>query len=158
VPTGFGFSPLGSSVYGFGSVDTASAPASSFYIDPGTGQPADTRLLDSRLRSYRFDANGSMLGMRSVYQLVQLAVQTVQGSSILQNFGNASNKIQTIDQTTQRRLEDAYRNALAPLVTNKQIAINSVTINQFKTDGVLGLLQFTDLTTGPNGTQQALTL
>jgi len=155
MPLGLGAAPFGSSLYGYGSIDVGIVPAAGNYIDPVTGQPVDTRFIQQKTKTYVFDSQGRISGMRSVYQLVQLAVMTVKNSSAIAGFGSSISQIQTIDQNTQQRVEDAYRDCLSALTTSKLIAIVSILVQRVNTSGLFVQLNFVDLTTG---LQQSLTV
>ena len=155
MPIGAGIAPCGTSIVGFGSVDVGTAPPTTFYVDPATGKVLDAALIDPVSRDYVFDVYGNAAGMRGVYQLVQLAAQTVKNSSAVPGFGNDTTNIKLLDQRTQRRIEDALRDALDAIVQARLIEIIGVTVTRFSTSGMRPVLQFKDLTVGQ---EQALTL
>lgn len=152
MPTGAGVSPGGTSIGGFGALDTAPAPATKILIDPFNGAQQNARKIDSRLRQFTFNAQGRIAGMPGVYQRVQIAIQTVRGQSSLgPGFGNAVSSVTVKVGNYQRRIEDALRFALNDLITQKLITINAVQAFDAapdNTDGAYAILFWTDLTTG----------
>lgn len=148
MPIGLGFAPLGSSLFGYGSIDEAVVPSKLFYVDPLTGQQANARAIDGRTRDYVFNADGSSAGMRGVYQLVQLTAQTVKGSSAVASLGLDTSKIQVINERTQQKVEDAYRDGFDPLVKQGLISLGEITVQRATPYGFFVLVKFTDLTTG----------
>lgn len=137
---------MGSSLYGFGSVDAAGSPVQTILIDGNKGIGRNARKIDERTGQYAFDANGRIAGMSEVQQAVLLAVKTVRGSSAIKDFGDPSGLIQRKGTNYQKQLASALTLALKDLTDRQMIRIDSVNVTD-NGGPVLRVLRFTDLTT-----------
>lgn len=151
MPIGLGFAPLGVSLFGFGSVDTAPVPLTGILVDANDGLVKEARKIDQFTRRYVLDSSGRVQGMRGVYQLVQLRVQTLRNSSALRDFGLAAPS-GVIGANIQKRIENDIALAMKDLVDQKIIKIVSVQLDRFSTSGEYVTFKWIDLTAQNVGT------
>ncbi len=89
--SGFGYQPAGTSSAGFGAPTRGAEDGGVILRDAATGASFGGRQINSNTGDYVMDANGRLLGMNNVQQLVQLAVM------------NSAEALQSID-----RLDDSF--------------------------------------------------
>lgn len=147
MPTGAGLAAAGVSLAGYGTVDTATAPPTTIYVDATTGEQCNARAIDPYTGRYTTDSYGRSRGMRGVRQKVLLAVKTLKNTGVLPNFGNGVLDIQRRGKFVERELEDTLRDALKFLTDAGEIEINSVELTPFGASGEYAVLRWTDLTT-----------
>lgn len=123
----FGTSSFGVSPYGAGT--TVAHP------EPPRDPPSGVKFLDHRTRDYARNADGSYQRMPTTRQRVQLAVMTEQGSSTaLPEFG--SKFPDKIDENYEAASQSEAARCLAALITEQQIVLGSVTVEQTETGRV----------------------
>ena len=147
MPLGIGFAPIGGSLFGFGTPDSAAPFGNAILVEPTSGIPRDCRRIDARSRQYTFAANGSSDGMSGVQQRVLLAIATVRGSSALGAFGKAQGP-QKHSAAAAKQVDADIRLALKDLVDAKVIEIVDTNPQDFSAIGVTDVVRFRDLTTG----------
>lgn len=136
---------MGLSLFGFGSVDTTPAPLRGVLVDANDGIVKEARKIDAFTKRLVFDSSGRVQGMRGVYQLVQLRVQTLRNSSAIPNFGlTAASGV--IGANVQRQVDSAIRLAMQDIVDQRLISIVSVDIDRFSTSGEYVTFKWIDLT------------
>lgn len=93
-----------------------------------------------------FDANGNVVGQENTRHLVFMALATTRGTSVMgANFGLAAPGSVLDDGFVQRRTADVYQ-ALANLVSQKLITIQSVIVDTTRRP-VLTVINWVDNTT-----------
>lgn len=133
---------------GVGTPAVGTANAGSVMRNANDGSIANARSIDPGTRQYVIDSNGRITGTTSTRQLVQLAVSTTLGSSAVKQLGNDISRIDRITDNFARRVSDVFTKALAPLVTRKLIAINSIDVQQVQGSRAYALIKWTDLSSG----------
>jgi hypothetical protein len=145
MPIGAGLFPAGVFPAGFGQPEQAPAPATAVLPDPKTGLSLTGRLINQQTGDYVFTADGRLEGMATVQQLVLLAIDNIDLSTVQQKGPNF-----------QRALANRVQVALADLVTRGLVQILSVTVtSQGNPDAGIAILSWRDLTQGPRS--EALT-
>lgn len=125
--SGLGLSPLGTSPAGIGS-QVANGPLyqSTAWQKSTTGAVSSVQI-DPRTRDVVHDAQGSEQGMSDAAQRVWMLCQTTQGSRA--NWPkDGFARPESIGGDFARLTEDAFRNALAPMILDGTITIDSFTI------------------------------
>jgi hypothetical protein len=150
MPIGAGFAPAGTSSAGYGVPDAATVPNNSVLPDLRTGLPQTGRFINPATGDYVFTADGRLLGMDTVPQLVLLAMMTTLGSSAIPTLGQTYTQIQEKSRDFQQQMATAITSALADLIKRKFVKVNSITVQQppSNPDAGMVLFQWTDLTTG----------
>lgn len=147
--SGFGAAPLGTAPYGVGTPSTTAVPAGTLFKDPNSTAQFSGKLIDPRTHQYVYDpATGLPLGMTKCQQIVYLAANTVKKSSVVAGIGHELGKLETIGDDHQKRVYDAFSNALADAVRRKLITLLSVDIARVGPSGTYTHVRFKDLTTG----------
>jgi hypothetical protein len=151
MPIGAGFAPAGFSLAGYGVIDTAEAPALIPLPDPTTGQSQTGRLLSvpvpgGKGMDYSFTPDGRLQGMPTVRQMVLIAVEDLDFSSIQTKTPNYRSEVARIVAA-----------ALAPLTTQKLLLLKAVVILDsaqipgMNVSASICEINWFDLTTGQNG-------
>jgi hypothetical protein len=115
--SGFGLQPAGTSSAGFGSPTRGASEGGVTLRDTFTGDSFGGRQINPKTGDYVLDANGRLLGMSNVQQLVQLAVM------------NAGPALQEIDRITDSFAQEAgaiLAAAVAPIARQGFIAVVGV--------------------------------
>lgn len=152
MPLGAGACPAGAVPAGYGQIDVAPAPVLVPLPDVRTGLPDGGRNISlsgtpgtlGGAGDYTFTADGRLQGMPNVNQLVLLAVENVDLSSITEKGPQFANQVRALVQAS-----------MFYVVTAKLARIDSIVVldrqpNQ-NPDGVVAILNWTDLTTGLQG-------
>lgn len=144
MPTGAGKAPAGSSLAGYGVIDSAPPPGIVPLPDTRSGLPQTGRLINQQTGDYVFTADGRLEGMPTVNQLVLIAIRNNIDLSTLQEKGpNFANTLTSLVQ-----------NALSALITAKLVLLSSVTVLQPNPDAGVAIANWLDLTNGePQQTQ-----
>ena len=144
MPVGAGLCPAGFSPAGYGVVEVAVAPNLVPLPDPQTGLSQTGRFVDQATGDYTFTADGRVQGMPTVYQLVLLAVERADVSSLTEKGPNYKQQVASI-------LQDA----LSYLVTSKQVEIKRIVVLDRSPgqnpDATVAMVFWKDLTTGADG-------
>lgn len=140
MPVGAGLAPAGTSLAGFGTVDQAPAPILVPLPDYRTGLPDTGRFINQQTGDYEFTADGRLQGMPTVYQLVLLAIERADFSTLQERGPNYVGVVQGIIQA-----------ALSYLVTSRQVSILRIDVPPVAPDAVIAVLYWIDLTTGEAG-------
>jgi len=146
VSLGAGFSSAGGSPAGTGDVDQGTIPSGNLFVD-ANGVRQNARAISPVTRQYVFNDDGSISGMASSLQLVQLRVQTVRDSSALPGFGKRASGGVVTDQTP-RRVQNELEEALADIVASGIIAIVSITVSRATPTRIYGILLWRDIASG----------
>lgn len=150
MPIGAGGAPAGTSAAGYGVPDKAFVPNNAILPDLRTGVAQTGRAIDPTTKSYTFTSDGRLRGVGTVPQLVQLALSTIRGTSVIPTLGQTFMQIQEKGSDFAGRVTNAVNVALADLVKQQLVQIVSVTVQQppSNPDAGLGLIKWIDLTTG----------
>lgn len=146
---GFGSQRAGSTSAGLGAPAIGQSMPGVVLRDPATQAMSSSRGIDSVSRDYLYDvANGRLIGMDDVRQLVQLALSTEIGSSAMRSLGNELRRIDRITSNFERRVNDAIAAALSDLIARKVVALQDVVIQRFAATKTFVRVEWRDLTTG----------
>lgn len=141
MPIGAGGCPAGSSPAGYGVIDTATAPNLVPLPDPRTGLSQGGRNIDQATKDYTFTSDGRLQGMPNVNQLVLIAIQNADFSTITEKGPNFA-----------QQLRDVVQNALADLITRNLVKLTTVTVLDrqpgMNPDAGVAIAYWIDLTTG----------
>lgn len=145
--SGLGNSSLGQAPYGVGTPVTAAGNTGIPLVSTTDKMtPQDGRQIDAAKRDYVIDGNGRAYGMSRVAQLVQLALMTLRGSSVVETLGiDAPGALITPDLAS-RMQNDVYV-ALADLIQQQLISVESVDVDATARP-VTRQVAWIDLTTG----------
>jgi hypothetical protein len=138
---GAGLAPAGTSLAGYGTLDTAPAPNLVPLPDPVTGLPLTGRLISQPSKDYSFTADGRLQGMPTVRQLVLIAITDVDFSAITEKGPNYTQQVSAQVQA-----------ALSVLIAQKQVRIVSIQVNDGAAiaggnpDSGVGIVNWQDLT------------
>jgi phage baseplate assembly protein W len=145
---GFGTVPLGVGPYGVGTPATATdTSAGKIYRDEKTGDSLGSRKIDTRTRQYVFDSYGRIVGMPDVAQLVQIALSTTKGSSVIAGLGHELSSIEDFTTSHAEQVRSTIERALGDLIKRKLVRLNSVDVQRFNQSGAVITVKWTDLTT-----------
>lgn len=151
MPTGIGFAPIGTSLWGYGTVDIANS-SSTNVLKKTDGTQGAVALIDPKTRDYVLDDTGQKVGVDSVPHMVDLALSTVRDSSAVQEFGLDLSNLNIFSANAQRLADAAVRVCLKNLTDSKLVSIQSVSLDKDPSqDRGLILVRWVDLTTA-NGT------
>lgn len=126
---GFGICPIGSVPFGYGSPATA-RPNIGAALTTTKGTAGNARLIDPRTKDYVIDPNtGRPMGDDGIRSMVYLALTTIKGTSTVTDLGNEFDTVKLKNEKTEAQLQDLTRQALAELVNQKLIRIESVVVN-----------------------------
>lgn len=153
MPPGFGSSPFGSGPYGFGEPSGSAPVRAKVYFDASTGTQLTGRKIDPGSRQYVFGDDGSITGQATVPQLVQLAYSTVKGSSILADLGEDFREIQVIGDGFVALVTAKAIEPVQALIDQKKLAIRSVDVQRIADSSVSIAVNWLDLTSNIQGTQ-----
>lgn len=130
--SGFGTQSYGTSPYGVGTPAVATPLGGSVLRNPYTSKATGSRYIDPGGKDYVLDANGRILGMDDVQQLVLMAVSTTKGSSAMRTLGHELQQIDRITPNFARRADRTLRAAVQHLVDRKMISVvgTSVTVGR----------------------------
>jgi hypothetical protein len=149
MPVGAGGSPAGTSPAGYGVIDTALFSATAPLPDTRTGLSQGGRYINASSGDYSFGADGRLLGMPNVNQLVLLAIKTQLGSSAQPGLGLDLSSAQNKTPDFANKLTSILQNALADLVTRKLVQITSIVVPPNPNpDSGIAVVNWLDLTTG----------
>lgn len=144
MPVGAGRCRASAVPAGYGAIDVAPAPVLVPVPDPQTGLPQTGRFVDQTTGDYTFTVDGRVQGMPTVYQLVLLAIERADVSSLTEKGSNYKQQVATILQ-----------NALSALVVAKQVEIKRVVVIDrlpgTNPDATVAVVFWKDLTTGVDG-------
>ena len=150
MPVGAGLCPAGTSCAGYGVIDVAPAPNFTPLPDPKTGLAQTGRYLNApntqtgKGMDYSFSPDGRVQGMPSVYQMVLIAIENADFTQVQEKGPNYKTQLRTIVQ-----------NAVAYLVTSKQLQVKSIVVLANtpgqNPDSAIAILNWFDVTTGQNG-------
>jgi hypothetical protein len=126
---GAGLSPFGVSLAGFGSISPGSEPKDTLWFNQDNSQ-GSARYIDPVRQDYVVNTQGYIGGMQGTQQLVYLALLTVKGTASDPNVGQAFSNIKIISTNFQQKITAEVQSALANLITNKLIILNSIDIIQ----------------------------
>lgn len=142
--SGLGDSPIGlSTPFGVGVADEAVAP-------PALA-PQAARFLDPTTRDYALETDGSYQRMPELRQRVLLAVAETKGSSTVRPDGGVESP-DLISSSFERRQKNSISSALAFLVNDGALRVDSITIDYPQVGGVVTTIAYTDLKTGTRDT------
>lgn len=143
MPVGAGGCPAGAVPAGYGSVDQAPAPVLVPLPDPITGLSDTGRAIAPQNAAqgagdYSFTPDGRLVGMPTVNQLVLLAIENLDLSSITEKGANYAARVTALIQ-----------GALAPIVAQKLLLVRSISVLPTPNpDGSIAMVYWTDLTKG----------
>jgi hypothetical protein len=150
VPLGAGHAPAGTCPAGYGVIDVAPAPNLTALPDPKTGLSQTGRYLNApnaqtgKGMDYSFSADGRVQGMPTVYQMVLIAIENANFTQVQEKGPQWKTQLRTIVQ-----------NAVAYLVTSKQLQVKSIVVIDGMVgqnpDGAIAILNWFDVTMGQNG-------
>lgn len=148
MPIGAGACPAGSAAAGYGVPDSAAVPNNATLPDVRSGLPQTGRAIDPITKSYYFTADGRLQGVATVPQLVQLALSTIRGSSVVPGLGQTFMQIQEKGANFAQVVTAAITTALADLTTRKLVQIVSVDVQQppSNPDAGIAILKWIDTT------------
>ena len=136
---GAGRFPIGTTPVGLG-LPTALPPTPPAVLpDPTTGLSQTGRLIDQQTGDYVFTADGRLEGMGTVDQLVLLAIDNIDLSTVVEKGRNFTQMISARVQA-----------ALSDLVSRGLVQIVSVRVSEPTVDAGQAILSWRDLTEGPN--------
>jgi hypothetical protein len=153
--SGAGLQKAGLTSAGYGTPATASGIAGGFLRDTKTGEPLGARKIDPLTRDYVLDSNGRILGVGYVKHVVQMSLQTEEGSAVVQEMGHRLRTIERITPGIERQILAILTKAVQPLINQGLIEV--VGFDHFVAgDGkngvprgrVHGRFRWRDLTTG----------
>lgn len=147
MPVGAGLFPAGRFPAGFGQPETAPPPPTAALPDTSTGLSLTGRFINQQTKDYVFLPDGRLQGMQTVQQLVLLAINNIDLSTILEKGPNF-----------QRNLASRVQAALSDLISRGLVQLLQVVVTQPGPDSGLATAYWRDLTTGkddqtPIGTQ-----
>lgn len=152
--SGAGLQSAGDTSAGFGTSDAATVFGGAFLRDTRTGAVLGARKVNPTTRGYELDANGRVVGMNSVYQMVQIAVHTTYNSSAVRGLGQRLSSLDRITANFDKRVLEVLREALQPLIRAGFIEVLGFESfqkgngrNGMIRGGVYGRLRWRDLTT-----------
>lgn len=150
MPIGAGACPAGTSFAGYGLPDLSAAPNHATLPDAKTGLPQTGRLLDPTSQSYKFTADGRVIGQSTGQQLVQLAVKTIVGSSVIANLGMDRSRLQEKGANFAQTVTSVVTDAFAPIVSQGLVTLNSVDVQDYPNipDRSVVTIKWTDNSTG----------
>ena len=126
---GFGLSPFGSSVYGFGQAASVDSTTAKLFLKPD-GTRGNAAKIDPYTKDYVLDDNGNIVGDNSVNQMVYLALRTTKNSSVLLGFGIDISKIKTVTDNVNVKFQLAVNEALKHMTDKKLISNVTVKVNK----------------------------
>jgi len=145
--SGLGDSPIGlSTPFGIGVPDEVAAPPAL--------PPQAARFIDPTTRDYVIESDGSYQRMPELRHRVLLAVGERKGSSTVRPTDGVDIPTR-IDASFDRRAKNSVSSALAFLVAEGALRIDSITISQPRPGSVETTISYTDL---KNGTRDTATV
>lgn len=149
-PLGAGAARAGSSIAGYGVAPVAVAPNLVPLPDVSTGQSRGGRYINPATQSYQFTADGRLLGMANVPQLVYLRAKTARGSAVLPTLGQTYSNTQEQRGDFQRRCATEVNAMLADVIKAGLVKLLAVSVQTAPgvSDGAVILFRWRDLTTG----------
>jgi hypothetical protein len=150
MPIGAGACPAGSSAAGYGVPDSAAVPINAVLPDVRSGLPQTGRAIDPVSKSYTFTPDGRLRGVATVPQLVQLALTTIRGTSVVPTLGQTFMQIQEKGANFAQVVAAAVNLAFADLVKQKLVQVVSVDVQQppNSPDAGIGIVKWVDLSSG----------
>lgn len=136
MPIGAGAFPAGAYGAGFGVFETAPATPTSPLPDPSTGLSLTGRFINQQTKDYVMQADGRLQGMPTVAQLVLIAIQDIDLSTLTEKGPNFKGVLAGLVGT-----------ALAPLIAQKLVRIKQVTVLEPTKDSGFAEVDWIDLTT-----------
>lgn len=118
--------PAGSFPAGSGPLATLASPLLATLPDSITNLPAPCRWLNLATGDYAYTADGRIVGMQAVQQLVELALATVFGSAADFGLGQRYANIREQGQNITQQLTDEASRALSRLTSASLIRIEQV--------------------------------
>lgn len=154
MPIGAGGCPAGAAAAGYGVPDAANVPNNAILPRPIDGLPQTGRALDPTTKAYTFTADGRIVGMPTVQQLVQLAITTDRGSSCVPTLGQTLRLIKEKGSNYAQQVTAAITTAVADLVNNKMVQIVSIDVQQFagNPNAAIATFKWIDVSTGQQNT------
>jgi hypothetical protein len=144
---GAGTSPAGIAQAGYPDVATGTDPTDQdLFFDRSINAAANANKINFTTFDYELDANGRPYGSSSKSTKVLLALLTEKGSTPDPNYGMAKHP-PIINEFTLPIVEQNAREALAFMVTAKEIAINSITAESASSGRILLSVDWRDLST-----------
>lgn len=144
---GAGAQSAGDSSAGTGSPDSPTSYGGRILRDSTTGLTVDARAIDPVARDFVMDANGRLLGMGGVRQMVVLAVSTELESSAQREVGRDFRSIDRMTNDFEQRVDRRLRAALQRLVDAGLIQIQRIVTVRLGTGKSFTRLYWRDLTT-----------
>ena len=150
MPIGAGKAPAGAASAGYGVPDAAYVPNSAILPDPKSGFAQTGRFINPITGDYQFTADGRLIGMGTVPQLVLIALETVKGSSVIPTLGNTFQLVQEKGPSFLAQMRAVVNDALSDLIKTKMLQLVSVTTQEQPSNPDTGIVQvaWLDLTTG----------
>lgn len=140
---GAGTAPAGTSPYGYGTPAT-SGGLEGVPLADAARTTQGSRWINPLTRRWEFGADGRAKGMANVRHLVLMRILTLRDSAAWKGGLEAPGGV--IGTNFAAKRADAIRTALADLVTQRLIAIESITVDA-KARPVFTRVQWRDLTT-----------
>jgi hypothetical protein len=127
---GLGLSPLGTSLYGYGSVATADEREIGMPFILADGTYGTGRFIDATTGDYKFDPiTGMALGLTTGQQAVYLALKTIRGSANDPTLGQSFSQVRKIGTNFVQAITNQVNLALQPLVSKGLITIDAVLVD-----------------------------
>jgi len=137
MPIGVGFFAAGLFPAGYGQPETLGQSPTSPLPDASTGGSLTGRYLDQKTHDYVMLADGRLQGMQTVAQLVLIAIEDIDLSTLTEKGPNFKQALSTI-----------VANSLAYLVAQKLVRIKQITVSQPGKDQGIASVDWIDLTNG----------
>lgn len=144
---GAGSSYAGVSDAGYGDVDLAPIPPRDLLKDPFGPGNLNARRIDPTTRDYSISANGSITGMTSAQQMVELAFTSEQGSTAVLDIGNRLKTIKVISDDFVAQVNQIISSALSKAVNQGFISVDGIEVTRVGTTGASIRTRWTDLET-----------
>jgi hypothetical protein len=154
--TGAGLAPFGTAPAGVGLPVSSPALAAAGYGLSTTGAVSSIEI-DPVTRDTVFDAYGSETGMADTAQRVWMLCETVQGSRANYPTSGLAKPLKAGGDDLVLVVEGLFRQALAPVVDDGSITIDSVTVetDPLRPTYVYALVEWTELRTNSKQTTKA---
>jgi len=151
-PLGAGFAPVGSSLAGFGVPGSADGPTGVVFKNTDDQRTTATQLtgrkIDKFTRQYTFGSDGRIVGQSTLQQLVQIAWQTVKGSSADPTIGQELGTIDVIGSDHTTRVANLLTAPVQAFIDQGLMKILSIDVSRVGVSGTIANVRWVDLTTG----------
>ncbi len=149
IDLGAGFAPVGFSPFGYGLPGSTTSISDGIYITPA-GTQGNVAAINPQTGDYILNENNNLVGDFSVPQGVYLTLTTKLNSSALAGFGIDLGSLRTITSNLVTQIQSLVQIALAPMINQSLIALQSVKVTQQNNPpgSIIIIVNWQDLSSG----------